>query len=112
MTDEPSTPEPVQVYSAATERTALAWQRTGLGVVIGYFLLFVASVRHGVIAFGAMAAGLGVTLAVLAVATFPTARRPRRDELDPWVLLLLIAIPVVALAALGALVAVISLVTM
>ena len=102
--------DPVEVYGAARERTALAWQRTGLGVVIGYFLLFVALVRHGVLAFGALAAGVAVALAVLAVAFLPTARRPRHEEPDAWILLLAVAVPVLTLALLGALVAVIPLV--
>jgi len=102
--------DPVEVYGAARERTALAWQRTGLGVVIGYFLLFVALVRHGVLAFGALAAGVAVALAVLAVAFLPTARSPRHEEPDAWILLLAVAVPVLTLALLGALVAVIPLV--
>ena len=102
--------DPVEVYGAARERTALAWQRTGLGVVIGYFLLFVALVRHGVLAFGALAAVVAVALAVLAVAFLPTARSPRHEEPDAWILLLAVAVPVLTLALLGALVAVIPLV--
>jgi len=78
--------------------------------VIGYFLLFVALVRHGVLAFGALAAGVAVALAVLAVAFLPTARRPRHEEPDAWILLLAVAVPVLTLALLGALVAVIPLV--
>jgi uncharacterized membrane protein YidH (DUF202 family) len=109
MTGDRPTAEPVEVYGAARERTALAWQRTGLGVVIGYFLLFVALVRHGVLALGALAAGVGVALAVLAVAFLPTARRPRHEEPNPWILLLAVAVPVLTLAVLGALVAVIPL---
>ena len=107
MTAEENPTDPVEVYGAARERTALAWQRTGLGVVIGYFLLFVALVRHGVLAFGALAAGVAVTLTVLAATFLPTARRPRHHEPDPWILLLGVAIPVLTLAALGAVVAVI-----
>ena len=79
-------------------------------VVIGYFLLFVALVRHGVLAFGALAAGVAVALAVLAVAFLPTARSPRHEEPDAWILLLAVAVPVLTLALLGALVAVIPLV--
>ena len=107
MTAEENPTEPVEVYGAARERTALAWQRTGLGVVIGYFLLFVALVRHGVLAFGALAAGVAVSLTVLTATFLPTARRPRHHEPDPWILLLGVAIPVLTLAALGAVVAVI-----
>jgi uncharacterized membrane protein YidH (DUF202 family) len=109
MTVDRNGTEQVEVYGAARERTALAWQRTGLGVVIGYFLLFVALVRHGVLAFGALAAGVAVTLTVLAATFLPTARRPRREEPDAWVLLLGVAVPVLTLAVLGALVAVIPL---
>ena len=109
MTAEENPTEPVEVYGAARERTALAWQRTGLGVVIGYFLLFVALVRHGVLAFGALAAGVAVTLTVLAATFLPTARRPRHEEPNPWILLLAVAVPVLTLAVLGALVAVIPL---
>lgn len=109
MTGEQRATEPVEIYGAAGERTALAWQRTGLGVVIGYFLLFVALVRHGVLAFGALAAGVAVTLTVLAATFLPTARRPRHQEPDTWTLLLGVAIPVLTLATLGAVVAVIPL---
>ncbi len=105
MTEGRQPPEPGQVYGAAHERTALAWQRTGLGVVIGYFLLFVALVRHGVLAVAALAAGVAVALAVLAVAFLPTARRQRHQEPDAWILLLGVTVPMLALAALGALVA-------
>ena len=109
MTGDRPTAETVEVYGAARERTALAWQRTGLGVVIGYFLLFVALVRHGVLAFGALAAGVAVTITVLAATFLPTARRPRHEEPNPWILLLAVAVPVLTLAVLGALVAVIPL---
>ncbi len=109
MTGEQRATEPVEIYGAAGERTALAWQRTGLGVVIGYFLLFVALVRHGVLAFGALAAGVAVTLTLLAATFLPTARRPRHQELDPWILLLAVAVPVLILATLGAVVAAIPL---
>jgi len=109
LTGEEKAPEPVEVHGAARERTALAWQRTGLGVVIGYFLLFVALVRHGVLAFGALAAGVAVTITVLAATFLPTARRPRHEEPDPWILLLAVAVPVLILATLGAVVAVIPL---
>jgi len=102
-------PEPVQPYGAAHERTALAWQRTGLGLVIGYFLLFVALVRHGVLAVAALAAGVAVGLAVLAVAFLPTARRERHQEPDAWILLLGVTIPMATLAVLGALVAFVAL---
>ena len=109
MMGEQRATEPVEIYGAAGERTALAWQRTGLGVVIGYFLLFVALVRHGVLAFGALAAGVAVALTVLAATFLPTARRPRHQEPDTWILLLGVTIPVLTLAALGAVVAVIPL---
>ena len=109
MTGEDKATEPVDVYGAARERTALAWQRTGLGVVIGYFLLFVALVRHGVLAFGALAAGVAVALTVLAATFLPTAGRPRREEPDPWIMLLGVAGPVLSLAMLGAVVAVVPL---
>lgn len=105
MTGEENATEPVEIYGAARERTALAWQRTGLGVVIGFFLLFVALVRHGVLAFGALAAGVAVALTVVAALFLPTARRPRHQQPDTWILLLGVVIPVLTLATLGAVVA-------
>jgi|GEM_PF-703932 len=102
-------PRPAEVYGAAPERTALAWQRTGLGVVIGSFLVFHASVALGVPAVGIGAAALGLLVATLAVFAFPTDRYLRGDPADSWTLLLAVTGAVLALGLLGAVTATVSL---
>ena len=59
------------------ERTTLAWQRTGLGVVVGCFLIFHTAFQLGVLPVGVVAGGcwaLGV--AALAVFARPAAALP------------------------------------
>ncbi|MGS0685299.1 DUF202 domain-containing protein [Nakamurella sp. GG22] len=104
MTSPPSEPP----YGAAPERTALAWQRSGLGVVVGCFLTVHSSVRLGVIPIAVAAVGLGLVITVLALA-FPSRRFLRGDPADSWRLLAALTTAVVALALLGAIVAFINL---
>jgi len=56
-----------EVYGAAAERTALAWQRTGLAIMVGCFVIFVASVRLSTFPIGVAAAALGMLVAASSV---------------------------------------------
>ena len=58
--DQPPSDHPALPYGAAPERTALAWQRTGLGLVIGCFLVFVTAVRLGIVPMAVVAGCLVV----------------------------------------------------
>ncbi len=104
---EQSGPQP-EVYGAAPERTALAWQRTGLGVVVGSFLVFQTSLRLGAPAVGFVALVLGVLVTVLALA-FPRQRFIRGEPADSWLLLSETTTAVVILAMLGGTVAIMTL---
>ncbi len=97
-----------QLYGAAPERTALAWQRTGLGVIVGSFLVAQTSLRVGAPAVGVIAAVLGIVVTVLALA-FPRQRYVAGRPADSWVLLSGIATAVITLALLGTAVAVLTL---
>jgi uncharacterized membrane protein YidH (DUF202 family) len=107
MTPEPG-PEPAQevntedVYGAAPERTTLAWQRTGLGVVVCSFLIFHTAIQLGVLALGVLAGGLGLVVATLAIFSFPAQRYRWGRPADSWRLLLSVTGSVVGLGALGA----------
>jgi uncharacterized membrane protein YidH (DUF202 family) len=95
--DSPAT----EVYGAAPERTALAWQRTGLSVVIGCFLVFVASFRTQILAVGIAAGLLGLAIAALSVFAFPVNAYLRGQRVASWPLLLVATVSVVALGVLG-----------
>ncbi len=97
-----------QIYGAAPERTALAWQRTGLGVIVGSFLVAQTSLRLGAQAVGVVAVALGILFTVLALA-FPRQRYARSEPADSWVLLSGTATAVVILALLGTAVALLTL---
>lgn len=105
MTPAADEPPP---YGAAPERTALAWQRSGLGVVVGCFLTVHSSVRLGVVPIAVAAVGLGLVITVLSLA-FPNRRFLRGNPADSWPLLATLATAVVALAVLGGAVAVLNL---
>jgi uncharacterized membrane protein YidH (DUF202 family) len=92
-------------YGAAPERTALAWERTGMGVVVGCFLIFHSSYLFGLLPVGIVAVALGLLIAVLAVFAFPTDRYLRGDPADSWPLLAAVGIAVILLGLLGAVVA-------
>lgn len=93
---------PAEVYGAAPERTALAWQRTGLSVVVGCFVVFVASIRTGIIVIGIVAAVLGLLIAALSVFAFPVNAYLRGRRVQSWPLLGIAAASAVALGLLGA----------
>ena len=90
------------VYGAAAERTALAWQRSGLGVVVGCFLVFRTALELGVLSVGVIAALLGVGVAVLLIFVVPSARFLGGHPQGPWAALTTAALAVVSLGALGA----------
>jgi len=99
-----------EVYGAAPERTALAWQRTGLGVIVGSFVVFRISVELEVLPIGVAAVGLGLLIAALSVFVFPIGRYQRGDPADSWTLLIVISGAVALLGALGAVAAALLLV--
>ena len=98
------------VYGAAAERTELAWQRTGLGVVVGCFLVFHTAFALGVVPIGVIAVGLGLLVAGLSVFVVPSSRFSRGAPADSWAALTTAALAVVSLGALGAVTAFIVLV--
>lgn len=96
-----------QDRGAAVERTALAWQRSGLGLVIGYFVVFVTAARLGEPVLAAAAGLIGLLIAIAAAAL--PARLWRDSPADSHLLLSVTAISAVILGVLGALAAAISL---
>jgi uncharacterized membrane protein YidH (DUF202 family) len=98
------------IYGAAAERTALAWQRSGLGVVVGCFLVFRTAIALGVVAVGVLAALLGVLVVTLLMFVVPSARFLRGHPKGPWAALITAVLIVVGLGAIGALTALIVLV--
>jgi len=99
----PPSTSPGEVYGAAPERTTLARQRTGLGVVVCSFLLFHTAFQLGVLGVGVVAAVLGLVVAALSVFGFPAERRRRALPDDSWRLLVSVTAPVAGLGVLGAL---------
>ncbi|GMA22356.1 hypothetical protein GCM10025864_01150 [Luteimicrobium album] len=96
MTGEPNTRVP---HDEPAERTALAWQRTALGVALGCAVLALAALRErdpGLAIAGVLLGAATVTGAVRA----RTAHWPRADR-RPWGMLAPGAGAVVLLAALG-----------
>jgi len=106
----PPADTPGAVYGAAAERTALAWQRAGLGVVVGFFLVFRTAFGLGVIPVGVIAAILGVLVAALLVFVVPSARFLLGHRAGPWSALTAAAVAVVSLGMLGAVTSIIVLV--
>ena len=98
-----------EVYGAAPERTTLAWQRTGLGVVVCSFLIFHTAIQLGVLAVGALAGSLGVVVAALAIFSFPARRYRAGHPADSWRLLIYATVSVVGLGGLGAVTAAMTL---
>jgi uncharacterized membrane protein YidH (DUF202 family) len=92
----------VEVPGLAPERTTLAWQRTGIGVIVCSFLIFHTAFELGVIGVGVLAAGLGLTVAALSVFGFPAERYRQALPDDSWRLLVAVTGSVVCLGVLGA----------
>jgi uncharacterized membrane protein YidH (DUF202 family) len=98
------------VYGAAPERTALAWQRSGLGVVVGCFLVFRTAIGLGATAVAVVAVLLGALVATLLLVVVPSARFRRGHPAGPFPALTTAVLAVVALGLLGGVTAVIVLV--
>lgn len=90
------------LYGAQPERTALAWQRSLLGVVLGSLVLMMTALRGQVWVLVVLGAVLTVGVAVAMITRRPGAERP----------LVLLVVAVVVLGALGAALAVSQVVTM
>ncbi|MET4225214.1 DUF202 domain-containing protein [Oerskovia enterophila] len=84
------------------ERTALAWQRTVLAVVIGAILLAVAGLRAGQPVLAVCAGTLAVATLVPAVLRPPSGGLPRDGRLRSWGFLVRVAVLVGVLGLLGA----------
>ncbi|MBE7700081.1 DUF202 domain-containing protein [Oerskovia sp. Sa1BUA8] len=92
------------------ERTALAWQRTVLGVVLGSLLLAAVNLRVGQPVLSVLAGLLAVATLVPAVLRPPSGGLPRDGVLRSWDFLVRVASLVGVLGLLGAASAVVSLV--
>ena len=84
------------------ERTALAWQRTVLGVVVGSLLLAAAGLRAGSVVTVCAAVVVGVLAVVPAVLRPPTGGLPGHGRLYSWSFLVRVTGLVVVLALVGA----------
>ncbi|MDF2807999.1 MAG: hypothetical protein K0S43_2945 [Cellulosimicrobium sp.] len=84
------------------ERTALAWQRTVLGVVVGALVLAAAGLRSGSTVTVCAAVAVGVLALVPAVLRPPTGGLPGSGRLYSWSFLVRVASLVVVLALVGA----------
>ncbi|GED09116.1 DUF202 domain-containing protein [Cellulosimicrobium cellulans] len=84
------------------ERTALAWQRTVLGVVVGSLVLAAAGLRSGSTVTVCAAVAVGVLALVPAVLRPPTGGLPGSGRLYSWSFLVRVASLVVVLALVGA----------
>ncbi|GAA3208045.1 DUF202 domain-containing protein [Oerskovia jenensis] len=91
------------------ERTALAWQRTVLGVVIGSVLLAAVNLRVGQPVLSVLAGALAVATLVPAVLRPPSGGLPKDGRLRSWGFLVRVATLVGVLGLLGAASAVASL---
>ncbi len=92
---------PDEPPGAAGERTALAWQRTALGVVVGCFLLAFRALLLDEAWLAVGAGSLGVMLAVGSVITLPLRRNTPDAAGSAWLLLRLACAAVIALGLLG-----------
>ncbi|WP_265520917.1 DUF202 domain-containing protein [Oerskovia flava] len=88
------------------ERTALAWQRTVLGVVISSLLLATAALRAQVAVVSVLALLLAVLSLVPTVLRRPDGGSPRDGRLYSWDFLVRVVAMVVTLGVLGTVAAV------
>jgi uncharacterized membrane protein YidH (DUF202 family) len=94
---------PGEVYGAAAERTVLAWQRTGLAVTLGCFVIFVASIRLSTYPVGVTAAALGTLIAASSMLGLHGNRYLRRGPVgSTWPALVTVTCAVTSLGVLGA----------
>lgn len=84
------------------ERTALAWQRTVLGVVLGAVLLAAMNLRIDQPVLAVLAGLLAVSTLVPAVLRPPSGGLPRDGRLRSWGFLVRVAVLVGVLGLLGA----------
>ncbi|MBD5787056.1 DUF202 domain-containing protein [Cellulosimicrobium terreum] len=84
------------------ERTALAWHRTVLGVVVGAILLGAAGLRSGHVLVVLAASAIGLLALVPAVLRTPSGGLPSHGRLYSWSFLVRIVGLVLALAGTGA----------
>jgi hypothetical protein len=84
------------------ERTALAWQRSVLGVVVGALLLGAAGLRSANALVVVAAAAVAVLTLVPAVLRPPTGGLPGSGRLRSWSFLVRLVALVLALAGIGA----------
>jgi uncharacterized membrane protein YfcA len=91
------------------ERTALAWQRTVLGVVIGAVLLAAVNLRVDQPVLSVLAGALAVATLVPVVLQPPSGGLPRDGRLRSWGFLVRVATLVGVLGLLGAASALVSL---
>lgn len=109
MTDlPPGVPAPGPPPGAQPERTALAWQRTILGTVLGALLASMAAIRVGAPGLAIAVAGLCVYVAVRLVVT-SRARGLRSGATAPvWPALVQAAWSVAILGLLGTLITIVA----
>ncbi|MCB7136487.1 DUF202 domain-containing protein [Cellulosimicrobium marinum] len=84
------------------ERTALAWHRTILGVVVGALLLGAAGLRSGHVVVVVAASVVAVLAVPRVVVRAPTGGLPSHGRLRSWSFLVRLVLLVLALAGTGA----------
>lgn len=87
---------------AQHERTALSWQRTILGTILGTAVLTMGAVRAGVTAVVGLGGVLILLLAVAFVLVSPARALRAGQHRSPWPDLLRISVSVACLGLLGA----------
>ena len=84
------------------ERTALAWQRTGLSAAMVSLVTAFAGLRSGVAIVAIVAAVISAATAVVALVHFPRGALDSQGRNRPWPVLVRIVALVVTTALLGA----------